>query len=90
MCKEGEIKMSQATITSKGQITIPKDVRNILHLESGSKVDFFITDKGEAIMRPLSKTTEDVFGVLSSPKRKKISVEEMDRKLRNTFKNKWK
>lgn len=60
--------MSQATVTSKGQITIPKDVRSVLHLETGDKVDFFITDNGEAIMRPLSKTTEEVFGILYSPK----------------------
>ncbi len=82
--------MSQTTITSKGQITIPKDVRNVLHLKSGSKVDFFITDNGEAIMRPLSKTTEEVFGILSSPKRKKVSVKEMERRLKNKFKDKWK
>ena len=82
--------MSQATITSKGQITIPKDVRNILHLESGSKVDFLINDNGEAVMRSLSKTTEDVFGILSSPKRKKVSVREMDKKLKNTLKKRWK
>ena len=82
--------MSHATITSKGQITIPKDVRNILHLESGGKVDFFINDNGEAVMRSLSKTTEEVFGILSSPKRRKVSVKEMDKKLRNTLKKRWK
>ncbi len=82
--------MSQTTITSKGQITIPKDVRNVLHLESGSKVDFLITDNGEAIMRPLSKTTEDVFGILSSSKRKRTSVKEMNGKLKKTFRDKWK
>ncbi len=82
--------MSHATITSKGQITIPKDVRNILHLESGSKVDFFINDNGEAVMRSLSKTTEDVFGILSSPKRRKVSIREMDKKLKSTLKKRWK
>ncbi len=82
--------MSQSTITSKGQITIPKDVRNILHLESGSKVDFFVNDNGEAIMRPLSKTTDEVFGILSSKKRVKISVKDIDRKIKKTFKDKWK
>ncbi len=82
--------MSHATITSKGQITIPKDVRNSLHLESGSKVDFFINDNGEAVMRSLSKTTEDVFGILSSPKRRKVSIREMDKKLKNSLKKRWK
>ncbi len=81
--------MSQSTITSKGQITIPKDVRDILHLESGSKVDFLINDDGEAIMRPLSKTPDDVFGFLASPKRRKVSVKDMDMKLKKKFKGKW-
>ncbi len=82
--------MSHATITSKGQITIPKDVRNSLHLESGSKVDFVINDNGEAVMRSLSKTTEDVFGILSSSKRKRVSIREMDKKLKSTLKKRWK
>lgn len=82
--------MSQATITSKGQITIPKDVRDVLHLEPGRKVDFLISENGEAIMRSLSKTTEDVFGLLSSQKRMKTSVKEMDEKLKKMFRNKWK
>lgn len=39
-----------ATITSKGQITLPRDVREALGLTRGSQVEFFIRD-GEAVMR---------------------------------------
>ena len=81
--------MSLSTVTSKGQITILKKIRRVLHVEPGGKVDFLVTDNGDAIMRPLSKTTEGVFGILSSTKMKKISVEEMDNKLKNRLKNKW-
>lgn len=47
--------MTMATITSKGQITIPKEIRDSLLLRNGDKVDFTITDQGEVLIRPLSK-----------------------------------
>jgi len=36
-----------ATVTSKGQVTIPKPVRDLLGLKAGSKVDFRKTDDGK-------------------------------------------
>lgn len=39
-----------ATVTSKGQITLPREVREALGLRSGSQVDFVVRD-GEAILR---------------------------------------
>jgi len=38
--------MSAATITSKGQITIPKDIRAMLGLEPGDKVNFLANING--------------------------------------------
>jgi len=48
-----------STLTSKGQITIPKEIRVRLGLHEGEKVDF-ISEGGEIIIRP-AKTTEDPF-----------------------------
>ena len=44
--------MALATLTSKGQVTIPKAVRNSLHLHAGDKVEFVITESKEALLRP--------------------------------------
>ena len=41
--------MSAATITAKGQTTIPKDVRNKLHLEPGDRVEFLVQENGTAL-----------------------------------------
>jgi antitoxin PrlF len=48
------MKMKEAKITSKGQITIPKEVRKALGLKEGKEV-VFIIGGGEAIMKPKAK-----------------------------------
>lgn len=40
------------TVTSKGQVTIPKKVRDFLRIEAGSSVDFEMTAAGDVILRP--------------------------------------
>ena len=42
-------------VTSKGQVTIPKKVRDRLGIEAGSAVDFVLTDAGEVVLRPVSR-----------------------------------
>jgi antitoxin PrlF len=39
------------TITSKGQVTIPKRIRDALHLEPGSAVDFAVNRDGEVVLQ---------------------------------------
>jgi AbrB family looped-hinge helix DNA binding protein len=40
-----------ATITSKGQVTIPKRVRDALDLEPGEKLEFVVSEAGELCLR---------------------------------------
>jgi antitoxin PrlF len=44
------------TLTSKGQVTIPKHVRLALKLEPGAAVAFAINDAGDVVVRPASET----------------------------------
>jgi len=62
--------MALSTLTSKGQITIPKAVRDSLRLHSGDKVEFVITESREALLRPITKKAADVYGRLYKPGRK--------------------
>lgn len=39
------------TLTSKGQVTVPKKIRDALHLEPGSAVEFAVNDAGEIVLR---------------------------------------
>jgi len=78
--------MALATITSKGQVTIPKAVRDSLKLYAGDKIEFVITEEGQALLRPVTKKVDDVFGRLYKPGRKPISIDKMNAVVRQKMK----
>jgi antitoxin PrlF len=78
--------MAQATITSKGQITIPKSVRDSLHLHSGDRVEFIVQGESEALVKPVTKTVAEVFGRLCKPGRPRKSVEQMNEAVARSLK----
>ena len=80
--------MALTTLTAKGQITIPKFVREALNLRSGDKVEILIEDD-KAILKPVSKRVNEVFGKLHQKGTKRYSVKEMDALLKKEIKDKW-
>lgn len=46
--------MIATTLTSKGQVTVPKNVRDFLGIGPGSKVTFELTPKGDVVLRPVA------------------------------------
>jgi AbrB family looped-hinge helix DNA binding protein len=70
--------MTSATITRKGQVTIPKEIRDYLKLETGSKVDFVIDENGEVKVIPLNVPVEALSGILHRPGMKAATLEEME------------
>jgi AbrB family looped-hinge helix DNA binding protein len=80
--------MSISKITSKGQITLPKDVRDKLHLEIGEKIDFRVDEATQtATLVPLNKRVSDVFGILkNSTSGEIITVKAMKEALSKKFK----
>lgn len=67
-----------ATVTSKGQITLPKEIRDQLGLVVGSKLDFSIEADGSLRVRPLRRGAADLFGLLHDPDRAASTVEQMN------------
>lgn len=51
-----------STISSKGQVTIPADVRRHLGVGTSDKVTFVISDEGRVELRPVRYTLESVLG----------------------------
>jgi antitoxin PrlF len=74
--------MSTATITSKGQITIPKEIRDNLMLHTGDRIDFTVTENGEVLLTPLTRRVDDLFGRLQKPGQRALTPEAMDAAIR--------
>jgi len=71
--------MPLSTLTSKGQITVPIEIRKSLHLMAGDKVEFILSADNEVALRPVTKRASDVFGCLSGyAKPDAVTVEEMN------------
>ena len=66
-----------STITRKGQATIPKAIREALHLKPGDRVRFFLHPDGSAILLPKLPVTA-LRGMLKHQRRSPATIEEMD------------
>ena len=84
--------MATATLTSKGQVTIPKTVRDALQLREGDKVDFMVTENGAALLTPMTKKVkvDEIFGKLYKSDRKPVSVHQMKSGIRQKMKARFK
>jgi antitoxin PrlF len=69
--------MSAATVTSKGQITIPVDVRLALRIEAGDRVQFVEVEPGRFELVPATRSVKDLKGMFGKPSRT-VSVQEMN------------
>lgn len=68
--------MTTATVTSKGQVTIPAEVRARLGLRPGSRLAFVPTEGGFEI-HPQTASMRDLKGAVSRPA-EPVSIEEMN------------
>ena len=73
--------MPASTVTSKGQITLPKEIRDALRLQPGHRVSFVIRADGVVELRPETTDLKDLFGILKS-RRGPVTVEEMNEAIR--------
>ena len=64
-------------MTSKGQITVPKDVRLKLGLKPGDRVRFLVEADGRVRLLPAKRDISELVGSLPKPKRA-LTIEEMD------------
>jgi antitoxin PrlF len=71
--------MAIATLTSKGQITLPKEVREHLHIGAGDRLEFVIRGDGEVQVKPVAGSYLELRGMLRRPGRPLPSDEALDR-----------
>ncbi len=68
--------MPTATLTSKGQVTIPKEVRDRLGLDTGARLAFRVRDDGIVELSPENVDLMSLYGTVKPPVRG-VSVEDM-------------
>lgn len=66
-----------AVVTSKGQLTLPKPIRDQLGLTEGSRLDFSVNEQGWLMARPVTNTALGLAGMLRRPGRVAVPVEDM-------------
>lgn len=76
-----------ATITSKGQVTIPKEIRDYLKLDTGSKVEFVVDENGDVKVIVLNIPVSALSGILYRQGMKAASIEEMEEAIAKSVDN---
>ncbi|MGH8226462.1 MAG: AbrB/MazE/SpoVT family DNA-binding domain-containing protein [Steroidobacteraceae bacterium] len=70
---------AESTLTSKGQTTIPKDIRDGLGLKAGDRMTFTPMPDGTVLLRIKNKSVMSLAGSLRKKGQKALSTEELSR-----------
>ena len=70
---------NDATLTSKGQTTIPKEIRDSLGMKPGDRMTFTLMPDATVIMRLKGKSVTELAGMLQKKGRAPIPVEQLSR-----------
>ena len=70
--------MPTATLTTKGQITIPKEVREHLGVDTGDRLSFVLQKDGTVMVKPITRHVRELGGLLQRPGQRSVSISEMD------------
>ncbi len=70
--------MAVATITSKGQVTIPSQVRARLGVDSGDRIEFVEVEKGQFAIVPATRSVRELKGQFRNKRSKPVSIAEMN------------
>jgi len=73
--------MSTAMITTKGQVTIPKNVRDTLHVQMGDRIEFIQINEERYEIIAVTKNVEQLKGIVKSKNKKAVSIDEMNNTL---------
>ncbi len=75
--------MPTSTLSSKGQITLPKPIRQHLQIAEGDQIDFSIEANGSVVLHRLVGSVSELASIFYRPQRKKVSHQDMDNAIAN-------
>jgi len=70
---------SESTLTSKGQTTIPKDIRDSLSMKAGDRMTFTLMPDATVVMRLKSKSLTELAGALYKKTQKPVPTDQLSR-----------
>jgi antitoxin PrlF len=70
--------LAAATLTSKGQITIPVQVRNALGIDAGDRVEFVELERGQFAIVAATRSVKELQGLFRGRRSRAVSIEEMN------------
>lgn len=82
--------MAKAKITSKGQVTIPKKVREKLDIHPGDEIIFKQNKRGETVIESDKKSIKRLAGILHRSGQKALTIEEMNEAIKQTAVERYK
>ena len=82
--------MPTATLTTKGQITIPKEVREHLGVDTGDRLSFIVRDDGTVLVEPLTRDVRELGGLLHRSRSRSMTTLEMDEAVETRMRSKFK
>jgi len=65
------------TLTSKGQVTVPREIRQRMGLKPGDKITFSLLGDGTLVVRPKLRRVTDLAGLLHKSGRAPVTLEDM-------------
>ena len=69
--------MAEAAVTSKGQITIPADIRKAMGLKEKDRVVFTLLPDGTTVMRAKTQSARDLAGILKRKSKKRVPTKDL-------------
>ena len=76
--------MIASKITSKGQVTIPKVIRDFLNVGVSDRIEFTLLEDGKVLISSEKKSAKPLFGMFNHKKRSTpVSLEEMENAIRD-------
>ena len=70
--------MTESTITSKGQTTVPAEIRALVQAKPGTRLVWSAMPDGTIIVRAKTRSILDMAGMLNAPKGQPVRVEDMN------------
>lgn len=67
-----------ATMTSKGQMTVPRAIRERLRIGPGDRLHFMVNDQGGVVVRPAKGDISSLRGLVAASRSKKRVVKVAD------------